>query len=379
MSSRNGERNYLGYGQNHPTDGQYAERTTMNTYNAVRNEIRSTPKKWLITGVAGFIGSNLLEELLQLGQQVIGLDNFSTGKRKNLQDVRSLVGENRWRNFNLIEGDIRNLGSCRSACSGVDIILHQAALGSVPLSIEDPLNCNDNNVTGHLNVLKAACDNRVKRVVYASSSAVYGDQPGLPKTEELTGNPLSPYAVSKKITELYAYVFSQLYELETIGLRYFNVFGPRQDPDGPYAAVIPHWISALCRGETVYINGTGETSRDFCYVDNVVQMNILAALTTNPKAVNAVYNVALNRCTSLNELYDMLQNRLLPHDDTIRDLRPVYRDFRTGDVLHSQADISKATHLLGYAPSHSVEAGLDKAMGWYLEDHLGNAGTTSQC
>lgn len=341
----------------------------MTTYEDVKNELRSAPKRWLVTGVAGFIGSNLLEQLLRLDQQVVGLDNFSTGKRENLSEVQSLVSEHQWRHFTFLEGDIRQLGTCHTACDGVDLILHQAALGSVPRSIEDPLGSNENNVNGHLNMLKAACDTKVKRIVYASSSAVYGDHPGLPKVEETCGRPLSPYAVSKKVNELYAHVFSQLYGLETIGLRYFNVFGPRQDPNGAYAAVIPRWISALCSGDAVNINGTGETSRDFCYIENVVQVNLLAALTKNHWAVNETYNVALNRRTSLNNLYYMLHRHLLPYYSHLNESRPVYRDFRTGDVLHSQADISKASHLLGYIPTHSIEEGLGTTIEWYLEKH----------
>lgn len=351
----------------------------MITYEDVKNELRSTPKRWLVTGVAGFIGSNLLEQLLRLDQKVVGLDNFSTGKLENLSDVQASVSEQQWSQFNFIEGDIRHLSTCHAACENVDVILHQAALGSVPRSIKDPLDCNDNNVTGNLNILKAACDTRVKRMVYASSSAVYGDHPGLPKVEDTCGLPLSPYAVSKKVNELYAHVFTQLYGLETVGLRYFNVFGPRQDPNGAYAAVIPQWISALCTGETVYINGTGETSRDFCYIENVVQANLLAALTNKREAVNQVYNVAINRRTSLNDLYFMLQKSLLPHYDHLKESRPVYRDFRAGDVLHSQADITKAEQLLGYAPTHSVEKGLETAMGWYINKLPRNQRTGTQC
>lgn len=351
----------------------------MTTYEKLKTKMRKAPKRWLVTGVAGFIGSNLLEELLQLDQQVVGLDNFSTGKRENLSDVQPRVGERQWQQFHLIKGDIRHLDTCRTACEGVDVILHQAALGSVPRSIEDPLGCNENNVNGNLNMLKAACDTQVKRMVYASSSAVYGDHPGLPKVEDVTGNPLSPYAVSKMVNELYARVFSQLYGLETIGLRYFNVFGPRQDPDGAYAAVIPRWISSLCSGETVYINGTGETSRDFCYIENVVQVNLLAALTNNQEAVNQVYNVAFNSRSSLNELYYMLHKQLLPYYNHLNESRPVYRDFRKGDVLHSQADISKASHLLGYAPTHSVEEGLEAAMGWYMKKLPREKRTDTQC
>jgi len=338
---------------------------SMASYDELKEQIRRNPKRWLVSGVAGFIGSNLLEELLQLDQQVVGLDNFSTGKPENLDEVQRLVSESQWQRFQFIKGDIRNLAVCRTACQDVEIILHQAALGSVPRSIEDPTACNENNVDGTLNMLKAACENGVKRMVYASSSAVYGDHPGLPKVEQTCGNLLSPYAVSKMTNELYAGVFSQLYGLETIGLRYFNVFGPRQDPEGAYAAVIPRWIAALGKGETVYINGTGETSRDFCYVKNVVQVNLLAALTGNRDAINQVYNVALNRRISLNELFYKLQERLPVNAGTV----PEYRDFRAGDVLHSQADISKAQQLLGYQPSHTLDTGLDAAMGWYLKSY----------
>lgn len=351
----------------------------MTTYDVVRSEMLKTPKRWLVTGAAGFIGSNLLEELLRLDQQVVGLDNFSTGKRDNLSDVKELVSSHQWSQFHFIEGDIRHFRTCLEACSGVDVILHQAALGSVPRSIEDPLNCNDNNVCGQLNMLKAACDTKIKRMVYASSSAVYGDAPGLPKVEEVCGRQLSPYAVSKMVNELYAHVFTQLYGLETVGMRYFNVFGPRQDPNGAYAAVIPHWISALHSGETVYINGTGETSRDFCFIENVVQANLLAALTSNREAVNQVYNVALNKRTSLNELYYLLQKNMLPYCDPPRESRPVYRDFRAGDVLHSQADISKARRLLGYAPTHTVEEGLESAMEWYMRKLPGGKRTNLPC
>lgn len=338
----------------------------MSTYENIKNGMRTKPKRWIVTGAAGFIGSHLLEQLLRHDQQVTGLDNFSTGKRENLAEVKSLVSEQQWQRFTLVEGDIRHHDTCLSACKGVEIILHQAALGSVPRSIDDPLTCNENNVCGTLNMLKAACDAGVKRMVYASSSAVYGDHPGLPKVEEICGQQLSPYAVSKMVNEMYANVFSRLYGLETIGLRYFNVFGPRQDPDGAYAAVIPHWISSLCRAEDVYINGTGETSRDFCFVDNVVQANLLAALTTNRAAINQVYNVALNSRITLKELYYLLQKIIVPYFEKSREKHPLYRDFRPGDVLHSQADISKAQRLLGYVPTHSVQEGLETAMGWYV-------------
>ncbi len=338
----------------------------MTTYENITTGILSKPKHWLVTGVAGFIGSHLLEQLLLLDQQVTGLDNFSTGKRENLAEVKSIVSGQQWQRFNLIEGDIRHHDTCKAACNGAAVVLHQAALGSVPRSIDDPLNCNENNVCGNLNMLKAACDNGVKRMVFASSSAVYGDDPGLPKVEGICGQQLSPYAVSKMVNELYANVFSRLYGLETVGLRYFNVFGPRQDPEGAYAAVIPHWISSLRNGEKVYINGTGETSRDFCYVGNVVQANLLAALTNNKTAINQVYNVALNVRITLNELYSLLQKMMLPYCSQVKEYHPFYRDFRTGDVLHSQADISKARELLGYEPAYSAEEGLEATMGWYM-------------
>jgi UDP-N-acetylglucosamine 4-epimerase len=328
-------------------------------------ELKAKPKTWLVTGGAGFIGSNIVETLLRAGQKVVGLDNFATSKRRNLEEVKKLVGPLQWRRFQFIEGDIRDLKVCQHACRKVDLVLHQAALGSVPRSLEDPLTANESNVTGFLNALLAARDNEVKRFVYASSSAIYGDAPELPKKEDRIGLPLSPYAVTKYVNELYANVFARCYGVETIGLRYFNVFGPRQDPDGPYAAVIPKWIAAMMKNDPVQINGDGETSRDFCYVDNAVQMNLLAATTTNPKALNQVYNVALDERTSLSELFAMLRERLLPHYPHLKRYKPVYRDFRAGDVRHSQADIGKARRLVGYAPTHRVEHGLDAALDWY--------------
>jgi len=338
----------------------------MNTYKRVLDQLQSHPKTWLITGVAGFIGSNLLEHLLRLDQQIIGLDNFSTGKRSNLDEVRDTVSEHQWQRFNFVEGDIRDLATCHQVCTGVDYILHEAALGSVPRSIADPIASNDSNVTGFLNMLVAARDAGIHRFVYAASSSTYGDHPGLPKRENTIGKPLSPYAVTKYVNELYADVFSRTYGIETIGLRYFNVFGPRQDPEGAYAAVIPCWIRALIKGETVHINGNGETSRDFCFVENVIQMNILAATSPEPAALNQIYNTAVNARTSLNELFTMLHSRLLPHYPHLHGCKPVYRNFRQGDVLHSQADISKATVLLGYEPSHTIDTGLDAALSWYM-------------
>ncbi len=340
----------------------------MNRYDLVKERLRHEPRTWLVTGVAGFIGSNLLESLLGLGQRVRGLDNFSTGKRANLDEVRRLVTPEQWVHFSFQEGDIRDLSTCRAVCRGVDYILHEAALGSVPRSIEDPIASNESNVSGFLNMLVAARDAGVRRLVYAASSSTYGDHPGLPKKEELIGRPLSPYAVTKYVNELYADVFARTYAMETMGLRYFNVFGPRQDPEGAYAAVIPRWIRAMLTGDTVYVNGNGETSRDFCYVENVVQMNLLAATATDPEAVNQVYNTAVNARTSLNELYAMLRQRLVPTAPSLADSTPVYRDFRAGDVLHSQADISKAARLLGYRPSHAIDRGLDASLSWYVNN-----------
>lgn len=328
---------------------------------------------WLITGVAGFIGSNLLEGLLRLNQKVTGLDNFSTGYRHNLDQVRELVGPEAWLNFTFIEGDTRRLEDCRNACQGVDYVLHEAALGSVPRSIEDPILSNENNVTGFLNMLVASRDAPVRRFVYAASSSTYGDHPDLPKVESVIGNPLSPYAVTKYVNELYADVFARCYGTESIGLRYFNIFGPRQDPNGAYAAVIPQWVAALIKDQPVHINGDGETSRDFCFVENVVQANLLAALADSPEAVNQVYNVALNERTSLNQLYEMMRALLLEQFPHLQKHRPQYVDFREGDVRHSQADISKAGKLLGFKPTHRIDEGLKQAMDWYVA-HLAPPG-----
>ena len=329
--------------------------------------MKTSTKSWLITGVAGFIGSNLLETLLKQDQSVLGLDNFSTGYQKNLEEVRLLVSSEQWARFKMIVGDIRNLEDCKAACDGVDVVLHQAALGSVPRSIEDPINTNANNIDGFLNMLIAAHDAKVKRFVYAASSSTYGDDPSLPKVEDKIGRPLSPYAVTKMVNELYADVFAKTHGMELIGLRYFNVFGPRQDPDGAYAAVIPKWTATLIKGEPVYINGDGETSRDFCFVNNAVQANLLAADTNNPDAVNQVYNVAVGTRTSLNDLYREIQGQLLPHYPHLADAKPTYRDFRPGDVSHSLADISKAANLLGYAPTHRLREGLAEVVDWYIQ------------
>ena len=343
-------------------------------YVEVQELLRQRPRRWLITGVAGFIGSNLLEALLKLEQEVVGLDNFATGYARNLEQVRVAVGPKSWRNFANIEGDIRDLADCRRACTGVDSVLHHAALGSVPRSIEDPLTTHDVNVTGFVNMLLAARDASVRRFVYAASSSTYGDHPGLPKVEEVIGRPLSPYAVTKYANELYADVFARCYGVTSIGLRYFNIFGPRQDPDGAYAAVIPRWIAQLVGREPVYINGDGETSRDFCYVENAIQANLLAATTETPAALNNVYNVAVAERTTLNELFELERALLSAHYPWARASRPQYREFRTGDVLHSQADISKAARLLGYAPTHRIREGLKEAIPWYVENLPRHAG-----
>ncbi len=335
-------------------------------FNTLKKHLTSTSYTWLVTGVAGFIGSNLLEHLLKLDQKVVGLDNFATGHQRNLDEVKSLVSESQWNRFRFIQGDIRDLGDCRASCDGVDYVLHQAALGSVPRSIEDPLTTNAANITGFLNMMVAARDAKVKRFVYAASSSTYGDHPALPKVEDTIGKPLSPYAVTKYVNELYADVFAKTYGFESIGLRYFNVFGPRQDPNGAYAAVIPKWVSALLNRDTVYVNGDGETSRDFCFVENAVMMNVLCALSDNPDAVNQVYNVAVGDRTSLNVLYNHIQDKLIKRVPILEKTEPVYRDFRPGDVRHSQADISKAVRLVGYAPPYAIDAGLEKAMDWYV-------------
>jgi UDP-N-acetylglucosamine 4-epimerase len=335
-------------------------------YEEVRRRLRAAPRRWLVTGVAGFIGSHLLEELLGLGQTVVGLDNYSTGYAHNLEEVQAGAGAGAWRRFSFIEGDIRSLADCRRACAGVNVVLHQAALGSVPRSIEDPLATHESNLTGFVNMLVAARDAGVARFIYAASSSTYGDHPGLPKVEDAIGRPLSPYAVTKYANELYADVFARCYGVNSIGLRYFNVFGPRQDPEGAYAAVIPKWIAQFIGGEPVCINGDGETSRDFCYVENAVQANLLAATTEDPAALNQIYNVAVAERTTLNELFELERALLREHFPQVRDWRPRYREFREGDVRHSQADISKARKLLGYAPTHRVREGLEEAMGWYL-------------
>lgn len=343
-------------------------------YERLLTEFPQYPKTWLVTGVAGFIGSNLLETLLKLDQRVVGLDNFATGHQRNLDEVQLLVSPQQWARFSFISGDIRNLDDCHkamhctpspSAGEGVDYVLHQAALGSVPRSLADPITTNSANIDGFLNMLVAAREAKVKSFVYAASSSTYGDHPGLPKVEDVIGKPLSPYAVTKYVNELYADVFARCYGFTTIGLRYFNVFGRRQDPDGAYAAVIPKWTASMIKGEDVFINGDGETSRDFCFIENTVQANLLAATTDNPDARNQVYNVAVSGRTTLNTLFNVLKSALAVNG-VVYEKAAVYRDFRAGDVRHSQADISKIQRLLGYAPRYEIKSGIATAMPWYI-------------
>jgi UDP-N-acetylglucosamine/UDP-N-acetylgalactosamine 4-epimerase len=334
-------------------------------YQEVVANLRAEPQTWLVTGCAGFIGSNILETLLSLDQKVVGLDNFATGYQHNLDEVKKIVSAGQWERFTFHEGDIRDLATCRTAMRGIDHVLHEAALGSVPRSLKDPIATNDVNIAGFLNVLVAARDAQVRSFVYAASSSTYGDHQALPKVEDQIGHPLSPYAVTKYVNELYADVFSRAYGFGSIGLRYFNVFGKRQDPDGAYAAVIPKWVSAMIHGEQVVVNGDGETSRDFCFVENAVQANILASVA-QPEGVNQVYNVAYNARTSLNQLFEYLA-KALGNNGIVYDKAPVYADFRAGDVRHSQADISKAKRLLGYEPMHNIVQGLEVAMPWYTQ------------
>lgn len=344
----------------------------MTRFTQLKATMRANPKKWLITGVAGFIGSNLLEALLTLDQCVVGLDNFATGYRRNLEDVRRNVGEEKWGNFLFHEGNIENLGDCKACCRGVDYVLHEAALGSVPRSIEDPIATNRSNVDGFVNMFVAAVEARVKRFVFASSSSVYGDSIQSPKVEESLGNSLSPYATSKLVNEFYADVFARVYGLSWIGLRYFNVFGKRQDPNGAYAAVIPRWIHALLNSESPRINGDGETSRDFCYIQDVVQANILAALSENGDAANKAYNVAVGERTTLNQLFELIRTSLARSIPQVAGIQPEYGPFRDGDIRHSRADIKRATELLGYEPKFTIGTGLDESIAWYHSDFLQN-------
>ncbi len=338
----------------------------MTRYEQLLEQLPRQPRTWLVTGAAGFIGSNLVETLLRSHQRVVGLDNFETGYHRNLDEVRAVVTETQWRGFHLITGDIRNLDDCRSACEGVDHVLHQAALGSVPRSLADPITTNSANIDGFLNMLVAARDAKVSSFTYAASSSTYGDHTDLPKVEERIGKPLSPYAVTKLVNELYADVFARGYAFSTIGLRYFNVFGQRQDPDGAYAAVIPKWTAAMIQDRDVVIHGDGETSRDFCFIDNAIQANLLAATATEDHARNQVYNVAVGDRTTLRQLFEALRETLFQHGVDYRK-QPHHRDFRAGDVRHSQADVGKATRLLGYVPRFDVAAGLRAAMPWYVQ------------
>ena len=337
-------------------------------YEQTKAYLLKNKKRWVVTGAAGFIGSNLVEALLKLNQSVIGLDNFSTGHRYNLEHIKASVTKEQWSNFNFIEGDIVNYETCKDITNNVDIILHQAALGSVPRSIDNPILTNHNNVTGFLNMLTAAKENSVKRFVFASSSSVYGDSKELPKVEDRTGNLLSPYAVTKYVNELYMGVFEKCYGMEAIGLRYFNVFGKRQDPNGAYAAVMPKWIGQILKGEDVFINGDGETSRDFTYIDNVVQANILAGTTTNEKAFGQAFNTAIGGRETLNNLYNAIVEGIKENLPDLEIKEPIYRDFRAGDIRHSNANIDKMQKLLGYEPTHTLESGLKESIAWYIQD-----------
>ena len=336
----------------------------MTPYQKVKDQITATPATWLVTGAAGFIGSNLVETLLRLNQTVIGLDNFATGHQANLNEVQSVVNEKQWQRFNFVQGDITNLDDCQRVCIGVDHVLHQAALGSVPRSLKDPITTNRVNVDGFLNMLVASRDAAVKSFTYAASSSTYGDHPALPKVEDNIGKPLSPYAITKYVNELYAEVFARSYNFNAIGLRYFNVFGERQDPNGAYAAVIPKWIAAMISNNDVIINGDGETSRDFCFIDNVVQANLLAA-TSSEDARDSIYNVAFGGRVSLNTLFSALQ-RTLADNNICYDKQAIYGTFRDGDVLHSQADISKAAKILGYRPEFDISGGIARTIPWYI-------------
>ena len=339
----------------------------MTAFEKLLETFKTEQKTWLITGNAGFIGSNLTEFLLNHNQKVVGLDNFSTGFKYNIEDVLSQISKKNVDNFTFIEGDIADLNTCLKACKGIDIVLHQAALGSVPRSITDPVTSNRSNITGFLNMLTATKDSGIKRFVYASSSSVYGDSEELPKVEERTGNLLSPYAVMKMTNEFYGGVFHKVYGMETLGLRYFNVFGRRQNPNGAYSAVIPKWIGSLLQNESVFINGDGETSRDFTYIENVIQMNLLAGTTDNLEAFGEVFNVAVGGRNTLNELYTLINKKLLQHLKTFNEKEVVYQDFRAGDIRHSNANISKAKKMLGYIPSHDIYQGMEEAIGWYIK------------
>lgn len=339
----------------------------MTAYDELRLQLNIAPKRWLITGVMGFIGSGLLEELLSLNQTVVGLDNLSTGYQHNLDDVRACVSDEQWSRFSLITGDIREFTTCQKACENIDYVLHQAALGSVPRSLKDPLTTNSVNIDGFLTMLTAARDAKVVSFTYAASSSTYGDHPGLPKVEARIGRPFSPYAVTKYVNELYADVFARNFGIHAIGLRYFNVFGRRQNPNGAYSAVIPRWILSMLNNEQIYINGNGVTSRDFCYIENVIQANLLSATTKQPHAKNQVYNVAVGDRTSLNELYYLIRDGLNTLRSEQNTSEPIYQDFRRGDVQHSQADINKIKKLLSYEPEFDIKEGLKHTLKWYID------------
>ena len=341
---------------------------TLTVYQQTKEYLKIHPSKWLVTGVGGFIGSNLLEELLNLNQEVVGLDNFSTGFKKNLEDIENNVSSEQWKRFTFLKGDILDASLCLEACKGIEFVLHQAALGSVPRSIADPINSNSSNVTGFLNMLVAAKDTNVKRFIYAASSSTYGDHPALPKTEDIIGKPLSPYAVTKLVNEIYAGVFKHTYNLDSIGLRYFNVFGRRQAINSAYAAVIPEWVGAIMNNQDVFINGDGSTSRDVTFIDNVIQANILSATSKNPDAINKIYNIAAGERTTLTELFQFISKNVQAAEPGMQPKEAIFRDFRDGDVKHSLADISRAKFYLGYEPTHNVEQGVQAAVDWYLKN-----------
>lgn len=343
----------------------------MTRYEQVKQQLAASPRTWLVTGCAGFIGSNIVERLLSLGQRVVGLDNFATGYRHNLDDIRAAVGDEAFARFRFVEGDIADEAACREACAGVDFVSHQAALGSVPRSIDDPMSSHKANVDGFVAMLIAARDAKVKRFVYASSSAVYGDHEALPKVEEAIGRSLSPYATTKYVNELYAHIFQDTYGIETVGLRYFNVFGPRQDPEGAYAAVIPRWIGRLLSGQPCEIYGDGKTSRDFCFVENSVQANILALVAEDPAITNRVYNVACGERTDLTQLYTMIRDRLMGLDPSLGLGDPVYKEFRSGDVRHSLASTAALEQAAGYQPEQTVHQGLDLTVEWFYRQARG--------
>tara|TARA_B100000029_G_scaffold273909_1_gene268672 strand:+ start:576 stop:1616 length:1041 start_codon:yes stop_codon:yes gene_type:complete len=335
-------------------------------YLKLKISLKRSPKKWLITGVAGFIGSNILRELLDLNQTVVGLDNFSTGHKRNLEEIKKNISVDKWKNFNFIEGDITDFNICKRSTKNIDFTLHQAALGSVPRSIKDPINTNKSNIEGFLNMIYASKESKVKRFLYAASSSTYGDHKALPKKENIIGNPLSPYAVTKRVNEMYADVFGKVYGLNSVGLRYFNVFGPSQDPNGAYAAVVPKWIDAMHKGKAIYINGDGKTSRDFCYIKNVIQANLLASTCKKTISTNQVYNIAVGEKTSLNRLFKLIQKEFLISDSRFKKVTPFYRDFREGDIMHSLADISKARKHFNYQPSYKIAEGIQETVAWYL-------------